>query len=177
MKKEFVFALFSAFAGSAITLLIDSYSNLTLSSWIIFASILLLMTLCLVFLGPIQHILSFRRYFTLRRNYISQWSYFSNQKKVTITDRIEVRQWGVFFSGKGQSSNIDGPHPFDTLNYKIQGHITRDGYINGKWENTDKDRKYFGTFLGKSKGKKLIIRWLGTSDRGVNSGTWVWKPA
>ncbi len=106
----------------------------------------------------------------------SKWTYETEEGTVSIEDEIRLHQIGAFVYGKGRSTRVTGPIKFDQFNYTLRANMNSEGVLEGKFENRDKRRNYYGMFQLRCTrdGRELGGGWVGISTRGYHTGQWHW---
>jgi hypothetical protein len=107
----------------------------------------------------------------------STWRYVKNGEVIAVCDDITLRQWGSFVRGFGKSSWTNEHAPFREFNYRFQGVVNAEGLIEGKWQNRDGGRIYYGVFQLKISRSCNEIEglWIGNSKSELRSGEWHWE--
>jgi hypothetical protein len=104
----------------------------------------------------------------------SSWKYKKDDDEVNVFDALKVNQWGSFVFGKGSSLSGTPNAPFSSYRYNFQGVMNGEGLIEGKWQNLNPGRVYYGVFQLKvaRSCKDVAGFWIGSASDGLNSGSW-----
>jgi hypothetical protein len=176
MTKDLVLAAVGAILGAAICFGIEKFNPTSVLDYLWMVLLFLALLACLAFLGPLRLILSASGKLRLSGSWTSNWTYQKQGSAVTVRDDLEISQYGRYLKGKAQSTLVSGSHPFPSLTYRLNGAISPDGVVEGRWWNTNEGRRYRGTFQGQIHpgGKRVDLKWLGIAGDGITSGEWTW---
>lgn len=110
-------------------------------------------------------------------HWTSKWGFVKNGQQVSISDSIELHQHGLYVYGTAKSTEVTGPATFANYSYTIEGKISSDGVLEGRWQNTDPGRSYRGQFQLRlsMNGRSLKGVWIGADQQGFHSGEWCWN--
>jgi hypothetical protein len=112
----------------------------------------------------------------LPSHWMSTWEYSHKGKKVKVSDDIELQQIGFYLYGNGTSISVSGPVRFDTFSYKLEGRLNSEGILEGRWQNLDPGRNYYGIFQLRASrnGRHFAGYWIGVDEKGFHTGKWHW---
>ncbi len=106
-----------------------------------------------------------------------EWRYVKEGETVIVADRLKVRQWGSFVFGVASSSTSSKRAPFSSFRYRFQGVLNGEGLVEGRWQNIDKGRVYYGVFQLKIARtcNNVSGYWIGSARDELNCGSWMWS--
>lgn len=113
----------------------------------------------------------------------TRWTFKKSIKgksiSVIIEDSIALKQWGTLVYGHGRSTAVSGPSRFPEYEYKFRGRVNKEGIIEGRFENTNKMRNYYGIFQLKIERNctQMSGVWVGVGRQKSHTGDWVWERA
>jgi hypothetical protein len=112
----------------------------------------------------------------LASKWSSSWEYKKKGKTVKVFDELELRQLGYYVAGSGKSTAVSGPANFKEYSYELEGKLSSDGFLEGRWHNIDPGRNYRGVFQLKARrdGKHLEGCWVGVDEQDFHTGRWSW---
>lgn len=110
-------------------------------------------------------------------SWTSEWQYIKAGETVKVTDRLAVHQWGSFVFGKGTGWTRSEKAPFSDYKYRFQGVMNGEGLVEGKWQNINTGRVYYGVFQLKIARSCNDVSgyWIGSARDELNCGSWTWS--
>lgn len=161
------------------TLVLENVSKLGLGpilTFVVAASSVIVLLFPVLYLRFIGAALQSPGVWRVSGNWESVWQYRKGDNIVRVGGKLRVTQWGSFVFGSGTGVSRSPTAPFSKFRYKFQGILNGEGVIEGKWQNVDTGRVYYGVFQMKiaRSCKEVAGFWIGSAKEELNCGDWSW---
>jgi hypothetical protein len=115
----------------------------------------------------------------LAGTWLTEWSYREGRQKVTIKDKLQIKQHGYKLTGEAKSYEINGPYPFQVAEYILNARLENNNLILGEFMNLNSRGGFKGFVVGQlhPDGQTLRARWIATGRAEPGFGEWIWTRA
>jgi pimeloyl-ACP methyl ester carboxylesterase len=112
----------------------------------------------------------------LEGTWLTEWAYREGRQRVTIKDKLKIKQRGYTITGRGKSYEINGPYPFDVAEYIISARVENNNLILGEFLNLNSRGGFKGFLIGQldPSGQSIRARWIATGRVEPGFGEWRW---